>query len=73
LEFGFARWKDGVSKSCLSGSAVASLDTGSGPKPFGMANVYLGMTKLPELAKRKEKSKQLSGAALFDLVGNMHL
>jgi hypothetical protein len=55
LEFGFARWKDGVSKSCLSGSAVASLDTGSGPKPFGMTNVYLGMTKLPELAKRKEK------------------
>jgi hypothetical protein len=55
------------------GSAVASLDTGSGPKPFGMTNVYLGMTKLPELAKRKEKSKQLSGAALFDLVGNMHL
>jgi hypothetical protein len=28
---------------------------GSGPKPFGMTNVYLGMTKLPELAKRKEK------------------
>jgi hypothetical protein len=32
-----------------------AFDTGSGPKPFGMTTVYLGMTKLPESAKRDEK------------------
>jgi len=52
LGFGFARGKGG-SSSLLN--AVFGLRHGFGAEAFEMTNVYLGMTKLPELAKRKEK------------------
>jgi len=70
LGFGFARGKGG-SSSLLN--AVFGLRHGFGAGAFEMTNVYLGMTKLPESPSGRRKSKQLSGAALFDLVGNMHL